>query len=86
MSFSMEPGAPRRQPSIHARGNLYRALATGKRVFNRVFFNPDGLGSQLEDLFVEVWRQERREAQFERDHPFTCAVIREGSGRKLFVA
>lgn len=35
---------------------------------------PD-LGSQLEELLVEVWRQE----EFERKHPFTCAVIREAS-------
>lgn len=31
------------------------------------------LGSQLEELLIEVWRQE----EFERKHPFTCSVIRE---------
>ena len=35
---------------------------------------PD-LGSQFEDLMIEVWRQE----EFERKHPFTCAVMREPS-------
>lgn len=30
---------------------------------------------QLEDLFVEVWKQEK----FERTHPFTCGVIREAA-------
>lgn len=33
---------------------------------------PD-LDSQLEELLVEVWRQE----DFERKHPFTCGAIRE---------
>lgn len=36
---------------------------------------PPDLGSQLEEILVEVWRQE----EFERTHPFTCAVIREAS-------
>lgn len=35
---------------------------------------PD-LGSQLEELLIEVWRQE----DYERKHPFTCAVMREPS-------
>jgi hypothetical protein len=35
---------------------------------------PD-LGSQLEELLIEVWRQEA----FEGKHPFTCAVIRQTS-------
>lgn len=33
------------------------------------------LESELEELLVEVWRQEA----FEREHPFTCAVIRQAS-------
>lgn len=37
---------------------------------------PD-LHTQLEDLFVEVWRQE----SFERTHPLTCDAIRAASGR-----
>jgi hypothetical protein len=39
------------------------------------FHRPDvpDLGSQLEELLVEVLRQE----DFERKHPFTCGVIRE---------
>ena len=37
---------------------------------------PD-LGSQLEELLVAVWQQE----DFERKHPFTCAVIRETARR-----
>lgn len=36
---------------------------------------PPDLGSQLEALLIEVWRQEA----FERTHPFTCAVIRQTS-------
>jgi hypothetical protein len=39
---------------------------------------PD-LASQLEDLLVEVWHQE----EFERKHPFTCAVMREPSAPRL---
>ncbi len=41
----------------------------------RFFRRPDvpDLGSQLEELLVEVWRQE----DFERKHPFTCGAIRE---------
>jgi hypothetical protein len=39
---------------------------------------PD-LASQLEELLVEVWRQE----DFERRHPFTCAVIRQDAGRPI---
>ncbi|HUZ87578.1 MAG TPA: hypothetical protein VNF26_11585 [Candidatus Baltobacterales bacterium] len=38
---------------------------------------PD-LGSQLKELLVEVWRQE----DFERQHPFTCAVIRRDARRR----
>ena len=37
---------------------------------------------QLEDLFVEVWKQEK----FERTHPFTCGVIREAARVKVPVA
>jgi hypothetical protein len=33
------------------------------------------LASQLEELLIEVWRQE----PFERKHPFTCDVIRQTS-------
>ena len=36
---------------------------------------PPDLGSQFEDLLIEVWRQE----EFERKHPFTCEVMREPS-------
>ena len=36
---------------------------------------PD-LHTQWEDLIHEVWRQE----SFERDHPYTCSVIRETYG------
>ncbi len=61
--------------------DLRRTLAAGKSLFSRVFYNPDDLGSQLEDLFVEVWRQE----QFERQHPFTCAVIRESNMLQLSI-
>lgn len=49
-----------------------KTLAAGRRLFNRVFFDPHDLGSQLEDLFVEVLRQEK----FELQHPFTCAAMR----------
>lgn len=38
-----------------------------------------GLYEQLEDLFVEVWKQER----FERTHPFTCGVMREAAGVRV---
>lgn len=37
---------------------------------------PD-LETQLEEILVEVWRQET----FERMHPFTCGVIRESARR-----
>ena len=46
--------------------------SAGKPAFFRRPELPD-LGSQLEELMIEVWRQE----EFERKHPFTCAVIRE---------
>lgn len=42
----------------------------------KVGSGPD-LATQLEDLFDEVWRQE----SFERDHPYTCGVIRDAFGR-----
>lgn len=47
-------------------------VSAGKLPFFRRPELPD-LGSQLEELMIEVWRQE----EFERKHPFTCAVIRE---------
>ncbi len=55
-----------------------RSMRTGLITARRRLFQhsdlPD-LGSQLEELLVEVWRQE----DFERKHPFTCAVIRDVS-------
>jgi hypothetical protein len=50
------------------------SFTTTRRPLVRRPDEPD-LGSQLEELLVEVWRQE----EFERKHPFTCAVIREFS-------
>ncbi len=50
-------------------------VAARRRLFQRSGL-PD-LESQLEELLVEVWRQE----DFERKHPFTCAVIRDESIR-----
>lgn len=47
--------------------------AVQKLRFRRI--DPPDLGSQLEELLIEVWRQE----DYERKHPFTCAVIREAS-------
>lgn len=38
---------------------------------------PPDLATQLEELRVEVWRQEK----FERTHPFACRVIRESARR-----
>ncbi len=49
-------------------------ITAGKRMVLPRPGVPD-LSSQLEELLVEVWRQE----DFERQHPFTCAVIREAS-------
>ncbi len=64
---------PRRGPRASAGYKLRRLVAAAKTQLSRVFFDPSDLGSQLEDLFVEVLRQE----QFERMHPITCAAIRE---------
>lgn len=50
------------------------AEITPRKRLDRPWNTPD-LASQLEELLVEVWRQE----DFERKHPFTCAVIRETS-------
>jgi hypothetical protein len=59
-----------RQPTF-----MLKALAAARSsLFRRS--GPSDLGSQLEQLLVEVWRQEA----FERKHPFTCAVIRQTSG------
>ena len=54
---------------------MLKALAAAKSLlFRRSEPQPD-LGSQMEELMIEVWRQEA----FERTHPFTCAVIRQAS-------
>lgn len=56
-----------------------RLMLTAPSVARKLPFSrkPDlpDLESQLEELLIEVWRQE----EFERKHPFTCAVIREVS-------
>jgi hypothetical protein len=59
-----------RQPTFM----LKAFVAAKSSLFPRTEAPPD-LGSQLEELLVEVWRQET----FERKHPFTCAAIRQTS-------
>jgi len=56
---------------------MRQRLAATLQLFRRAPSVPD-LGSQLKELLVEVWRQE----DFERQHPFTCAVIRRDARRR----
>ncbi len=48
------------------------AIRTRSAVVGAQVIGPD-LYTQLEELLIEVWEQEK----FERTHPFTCAVMRE---------
>lgn len=57
---------------------MHTATITARKKPLQRWGTPD-LGSQLEELLIEVWRQE----DFERKHPFTCAVIRETSHSQL---
>lgn len=59
-----------RQPTF-----MLKALAAARLSLFRRKESPPDLGSQLEELLIEVWRQEA----FERTHPFTCGVIRQTS-------
>ncbi len=59
-----------RKPSF-----VLKALDTVKSMLFRGAEPRPDLGSQLEELLPEVWRQEA----FEPKHPFTCAVIRQAS-------
>lgn len=61
---------------MRQRSFVLKALGTVKSLLFRGTEPLPDLGSQLEELLVEVWRQEA----FERKHPFTCAVIRQAAG------
>ena len=60
---------------VRQRSFVLKALDAVKSLLFRGAEPLPDLGSQLEELLVEVWRQEA----FERKHPFTCAVIRQAS-------
>jgi hypothetical protein len=59
-----------RQPKL-----MLKALAAARSSLFRRNERPPDLGSQLEELLIEVWRLEA----FECKHPFTCAAIRQTS-------
>ena len=60
-------------------------MREARRFIRRLRPRPDYVSElyvQLEDLFVEVWKQER----YERTHPFTCGVIREAARVRVPIA
>lgn len=59
-------------PVVHQPTFMRTTLGAARTLLFRRIDPPD-LGSQLEELLIEVWRLEN----YERKHPFTCGVIRE---------
>ena len=77
LSYEGRPALSRRRGVIEPL-RMHTAMITARTRLPQRCDTPD-LRSQLEDLLIEVWRQE----DFERRHPFTCAVIREASRSQL---